>query len=146
MLSLVIGLIPKISGKVGKAVEDLLEEIVTVPVKQRHQANIIQTTYPFWIVDYGNKDEKDLMEDWLRLIIGTDSGDDCVHVDAKTGEVHHGVHSTNASNCSLSLGLMKVTKSMKFSDVALTLLKKLSFDMNSIPLRKKKQTIPLNWP
>jgi hypothetical protein len=50
------------------------------------------------------------MEDWQRLIIGTDRGDDCVHVDAKTGEVHHGVHSTNASDCSLSLGVMRVGK------------------------------------
>jgi hypothetical protein len=33
--------IPKISGKVGKAVEDLLKETVTVPMKQRHLANVI---------------------------------------------------------------------------------------------------------
>jgi hypothetical protein len=64
--------------------------------------------YPVWIVDYGDEVEKDLMEDWLRLIIETDSSDDHVHVDAKTGEVHHGMHSTNASNRSLSLGLMRV--------------------------------------
>jgi hypothetical protein len=25
--------------------------------------------YPVWIVDYGNEVEKDLAEDWLRLII-----------------------------------------------------------------------------
>jgi hypothetical protein len=50
------------------------------------------------------------MEDRLSLIIGTDSSDNCVHVDAKTGEVHHGVQSNNASNCSLSLGLMRVGK------------------------------------
>ncbi len=55
-------------------------------MKQRHRANIVQPTYPVWIVDYGNEVEKDLTEDWLRLIIGTDSGNDCVHVDAKTGE------------------------------------------------------------
>ncbi len=102
--------IPKISGKIVKAVEDLLKETVTVPMKQRHQANVIRPMYPVWIIDYGNKVEKDLTEDWLRLIIGTDSSDDCVHVDAKTGEVYHGVHSTNASNCSLSLGLMRVGK------------------------------------
>jgi hypothetical protein len=30
----------KISSKIGKAVKDLLKETVTVPVKQRHQANI----------------------------------------------------------------------------------------------------------
>ncbi len=79
-------------------------------MKQRHQANIIQPTYPVWIVDYGNEVEKDLTKDWLRLIIGTDSGDDRVHVDAKTGEVHHGMHITNASNHSHSLGLMRVGK------------------------------------
>ena len=87
-----------------------LEETAAVPMKQRHQANVIRPTYPVWIVDYGNKVEKNLTEDWLRPIIGTDGGDDCVHVDAKTGEVHHGVHSTNASKCSLSLGLMRVGK------------------------------------
>ena len=48
------------------------------------------------------------MKDWLRLIVGTDGGDHPVHDDAKTGEAHHGVHSTNASNCSLSLGLVRV--------------------------------------
>jgi hypothetical protein len=79
-------------------------------MKQRHQANVIRPAYPVWIVDYGDKVEKDLTKDRLRLIIGADSGDDCVHVDAKTGEVHHGMHSTNASNRSLSLGLMRVCK------------------------------------
>jgi hypothetical protein len=64
--------------------------------------------YPVWVVDYGNKVEKDLTEDWLGLIVGTNGGDDHAHVDAKTGEVHHGVHSTNASNCSPSLGLVRV--------------------------------------
>jgi hypothetical protein len=77
-------------------------------MKQRHQAKVIRPTYPVWIVDYGKKVEKDLMEDWLRPIIGTDGSDDPVHVDAKTGEVHHGLHSTNASNCGLSLGLVRV--------------------------------------
>jgi hypothetical protein len=77
-------------------------------MKQRHQANVIRPMYPVWIVDYGNKVEKDLTEDPLRPIIGTDGGDDCVHVDAKTGKVHHGLHSTDASNCGLSLGLVKI--------------------------------------
>ncbi len=97
--------ISKISSKVGKAVENLLEETVAVPMKQRHQANIIRPTYPVWIVDYGDKVEKNLTEDQLRPIIGTDGSDDCVHVDAKTGEVHHGLHSTDASNHGFSLGL-----------------------------------------
>ncbi len=79
-------------------------------MKQRHQANIIRPTYPVWIVDYGNKVEKDLTEDWLRPVVGTDGGDDRVHVDAKTGEVRHGLHSTNASNCGLSLGLVRIGK------------------------------------
>jgi hypothetical protein len=47
-----------ISGKVGKADEDLLKETLAVPMKQRHQANVIGPTYPVWIVDYGNKVEK----------------------------------------------------------------------------------------
>ncbi len=75
---------PKISGKISEVFEDLPEKTVTVPMKQRHRANIFQPMYPVWIVDYGNKVEKDLAKDWLRLIIGTDSGNDCVHVDAKT--------------------------------------------------------------
>jgi hypothetical protein len=76
--------IPKISGKIGNAVENSLEESVTVPVKRRHRAYIFQPTYPVWIVDSVNKVEEDLAKDWLRLIIRTDSGNDCVHVDAKS--------------------------------------------------------------
>ncbi len=79
-------------------------------MKQRHRANIFRQMYPVWTVDYGNKVEKDLTKDQLRLIVGTNGGDDRVHVDAKTGGVHHGVHSTNASNHSFSLGLMRVGK------------------------------------
>jgi hypothetical protein len=100
----------KVSSKVRKAVENLLEETVAVPMKQRHQANVIRPTYLVWIVDYGNKVEKNLMEDWLRPVVGTDGGDDRIHVDAKTGEVHHGLHSTNASNCSLTFGLARIGK------------------------------------
>jgi hypothetical protein len=55
-------------------------------MKQRHRANVIIPTYPVWIVDYGNKVEKNLTEDWLRPVVGTDGSDDRVHVDAKTGE------------------------------------------------------------
>ncbi len=62
------------------------------------------------------------MEDQLRLVIRTDSGDNCVHVNAKTGEVHHVVRSTNASICSLSLGLMRVSEVHDVLRVALTLL------------------------
>ncbi len=50
------------------------------------------------------------MEDWLRPVIGIDGGDDCIHVDAKTGEVHHGLHSTNASNFGLPFGLVRFSK------------------------------------
>ncbi len=79
------------------------------------------------------------MDDWLRLIIGEDSGDDRVHVDAKTGEVHHGVHSTNASNCGLSLGLMRVGKVHDVLRCSFDLAQKLSFNKNFIPLRKKSR-------
>ncbi len=74
-------------------------------MKGQHQTNVIRPPYPVWIVDYGNKGEKNLMEDWLRPVIGKDGGDDHVHVDAKAGEVHHGLHSTYASNCGLPLVL-----------------------------------------
>ena len=51
------------------------------------------------------------MEDWLRPIVGTDGSDDCVHdVDAKTEEVHHGLHSTNASNRGPFFGLVRINK------------------------------------
>ncbi len=60
----------------------MLEETVALPMKQMHRANIIRPTYPVWIVNYGNKVEKDLTEDRLRPIVGTDGGYDHVHVDA----------------------------------------------------------------
>jgi hypothetical protein len=101
--------------------------------------NVIRPLYPVWIVDYGNKVEKDLTEDWLRPIVGTDGGDDPVHVNAKTGEVHHGLHSTNASNSSLSLGLMTVGKIHDVLRCSFYLAQKLSFDKNFIPLRKKSR-------
>ena len=50
------------------------------------------------------------MEDWLRPVVGTDGGDDRIHVDAKTGEVHHGLHSTDTSNRGLSFGLVRIGK------------------------------------
>jgi hypothetical protein len=95
--------------------------------------------YPVWIVDYGDKVEKDLTKDWLRLIIGTDSNDDRVHVDAKTGEVHHGMYSTNASNRSLSLGLMRVGKVHDVLRCSFDLAQELLFDKNFVPLRKKSR-------
>jgi hypothetical protein len=91
------------------------------------------------IVNYGNKVEKDLTEDRLRLIIGTDSSDNPAHVDAKTGEVHHGLHSTNESDCSLSLGLMRVSKVHVVLRCSFDLAQKLSFDNHQIPLRKKSR-------
>jgi hypothetical protein len=97
------------------------------------------TPYPVWIVDYGNKVEKDQTEDRLRLIIGTDSSDDRVHVDAKTGEVHHGMHSTNMRNCSLSLGLMRVGKVHDVLRCSFDLAQQSSIDKNFIPLRKKSR-------
>ncbi len=79
-------------------------------MKQGHRANIIRPMYPVWIVDYGNKIEKNLTEDWLRPIVGTDGGDDHIRVDAKTGEIHHVLHSFDASNCGPSFGLVRIGK------------------------------------
>jgi hypothetical protein len=106
-------------------------------MKQRHQANVIRPTYPVRIVDYGNKIEKNLTEDWLKPVIGTDGGDDCVRIDAKTGEVHHGLHSNDASNRSLSLGLVRIGKIHFVLRSSFYLTQKLSFDKNFIPLWKK---------
>jgi hypothetical protein len=103
-------------------------------MKQRHQANIIRPTYAVWIVDYGDKVEKDSTEDWLRPVIGTDGSDDHVHVDAKTGEVHHGLHSTDASNCGLSLDLVTDGKIHYILRCSFYLTQKLSFDKNFILL------------
>jgi hypothetical protein len=79
-------------------------------MKQRHQANVIRPMYPVWIFDYGNKIEKNLMEDWLRSVVGTDGGDDHIHVDAKAGEVHHGLHISDVSNRGPSFGLVRIGK------------------------------------
>jgi hypothetical protein len=102
--------VSKVGSKVSKAVENLLKETVAVPMRQRHQANVIRPMYPDWIVDYGNKVEKNSTEDCLRPVVGPDGSDDCIRVDAKTGEVHHGLHSTNASDCSLPFGLVRIGK------------------------------------
>ena len=106
-------------------------------MKRRHQANVIRPTYPVWIVDYGNKVEKNLTEDRLRPIVGTNGSDDCIHVDAKTGEVHQGLHSTNASNRGLPFGLVRIGKIHDVLRCCFYLARKLSFDKNFIPLRKK---------
>jgi hypothetical protein len=79
-------------------------------MKQRHQANVIRPTYPVCVVDYDNEVEKNLTKDQLRPIIGTDGSDGHIHVDAKTGEVHHGLHSTGASNPGLPFGLVRIGK------------------------------------
>ncbi len=68
-----------------------------------------------------------------------DGGDDHVHIDAKTGEVHRGMHSTNASNCSLSLGLVRVGKNHDVLRCSFYLAWKLLFDKNFIPLKKKSR-------
>jgi hypothetical protein len=106
-------------------------------MKQRHQANIIRPTYPFWIVDYGNKVEKNLTEDWLRPIVGTDGSDDHIHVDAKTGEVHHGLHSTDVSNHNLPFGLVRIRKIHYVLRSSFYLTQELLFDKDFIPLWKK---------
>jgi hypothetical protein len=108
-------------------------------MKQRHKANVIRPMYPVWIVDYGNKVEKDLTEDRLRPVIGTDGSDDYVHVDAKTGEVHHGLHSTDVRNFGLSLGLVRFGQILDILRCSFYLARKLSFDKNFIPLKKKSR-------
>jgi hypothetical protein len=128
---------PKSVPKSPKQLKNLLEETVAVPIKQRHQVNVIRPMYPVWIVDYGNKVEKFLTEDWLRPIVGTDGGDDCIHVDAKTGEVHHGLHSTDASNCGLPFGLVRIGKIHYVLRSSFYLTQELSFNKDFIPLWKK---------
>jgi hypothetical protein len=106
-------------------------------MKQRHQANVIRPTYPVWIVDYGNEIEKNLTEDWLWSVVGTDGDDDCIHVDAKTGEVHHGLHCSNASNRGPSFGLVRIGKIHYVLSSSFYLTQELLFDKNFISLWKK---------
>ncbi len=80
-----------------------------------------------------------MTKDWLRLIIGTDSSDDCIHVDAKTGEVHHGMHSTNVSNPSLSLGLMRVGKVHDVLRCSFDLARQLLFNKNFFSFEEKSR-------
>jgi hypothetical protein len=120
-----------------KAVENLCEETVAVPMKQRYQANVNRPKYLVWIVDYGNKVEKNLTEDRLRSIVGTDGGDDCIHVDAKTGEVHHGLHSSDANNHGHSFGLVRIGKTHYVLSSSFYFTRELLFDKNFIPLWKK---------
>ncbi len=94
---------------------------------------------PVWIVDYSNKSEKNLTEDWLRPVVGTDGSDGCVHVDAKAGEVHHGLHSTDVSNCGLSFGLVRIGEIHDILRGSFYLAQKLLFDKNLIPLQKKSR-------
>ncbi len=115
------------------------KKTVAVPIKQRHQTNFIRPPYSVWIVDYGNNVEKNLTVDWLRPVVGTDGGDDPVHVDAKAGEVHLGLHSNDASNCGLSLGLVRIGKIHDVLRGSFYLAQKLLFDKNLIPLQKKSR-------
>ena len=48
--------------------------------------------------------------DWMGFFVGTNSGDDCVHVDAQVGEIHHILHGSDTSNCCLPFRLMGVGK------------------------------------
>ncbi len=86
------------------------------------------------------------MEDWLRSVVGTDGSDDHTHVDPKTGEVHHGMHSSNASNHGPSFGLVRIGETHYILSSSFYLTQELSFDKNFIPLWKKKRMVPLNWP
>ncbi len=106
-------------------------------MKQKHRVNVIRPTYLVWIVDYGNKVEKNLMEDRLRPVIGTNGGDDCIHVDTKTGEVYHGLHSTNASNRGLPFGLVRISKIHYVLRSNSYLTQELLLDKDFIPLWKK---------
>jgi hypothetical protein len=77
------------------------------------------------------------MEDWPRSIVGTDGGDDCIHVDAKTGEVHHGLHSSDASNRGPSFGPVRIGKIHYILSSSFYLTQELLFDKSFIPLWKK---------
>jgi hypothetical protein len=80
-----------------------------------------------------------LTEDWLRPVAGTVGGDDCIHVDAKTGEVHHGLHSTDASNRGLLFGLVRIGEIHYVLKSSFYLTQELSFDKDFIPLWKKSR-------
>ncbi len=73
----------------------------------------------------------------MRPVIGTDGSDDCIHVDAKTGEVHHGLHSTDVSNRGLPFGLVRIGKIHYVLRSGFYLTQELLFDKDFIPLWKK---------
>jgi hypothetical protein len=93
--------------------------------------------YLVWIVNFGKEVKKNLTEDRLRPVVGTDGWDDHIHVDAKAGEIHHGLHSTDGSNCSPSFGLVRMGKNPLHSQNCFNLTLELSFNKNFIPLWKK---------
>ncbi len=64
------------------------------------------------------------------MVVGTDGSDDRIHVGAKTGEVHHGLHSTNASNRSPSFGLVRIGKIHYLLISSFYLTQELLFDKN----------------
>jgi hypothetical protein len=64
--------IPKICSKIDKAIEDLLKKDVGIPMKQLHSAKTLLPMYPIRMIDDGNKIEKDLTRNWLRLVAGAD--------------------------------------------------------------------------
>ena len=73
-----------------------------------HRTDALNPLRPVGIVDQTNEVHQDLTKNWLRLFTSTDSRDNRIHVDAKTGEVHHGLHSTHASNWGLPFGLVRI--------------------------------------
>ncbi len=82
------------------------------------------------------------MEDWLRPVIGTDGGDDHIRVDAMTGEVRHELHSTDASNCGLPFGLVRIGEIHYILRSSFYLTQELLFDKDFIPLWKKSGRFP----
>ncbi len=76
--------IPKISSKLSKAIEDLLNEVMGIPMQQSHPTKTLVPTYPVGMNDNRDEIEKDLVKDWLWLVTGADLSDKYIHIDAKT--------------------------------------------------------------
>jgi hypothetical protein len=47
----------KISIKIDKAIEDLLKEVIGIPMEQMHPTNALVSMYPVRIIDNSNKIE-----------------------------------------------------------------------------------------
>ena len=77
------------------------------------------------------------MKIMLGLFIGTNGGDDCVHVNSEAGEIGQVLHGSNASDGCLSFCLVGVGKIHNIIGCSFHLINQLVVDKTFILLRKE---------